>query len=186
MYLTRFVFYSENVGLKSERPSAEHIKSILLSCSRYTFASGISGALIFNESWFVQVMEGERGLTTRSMLSLVQDPRHRAPVLIRAASVDERRFPGWTVGYAGHSEAIDALYLRHGIVSGFHPVGMTADSVENLLADMASLNSPFVLRSRPATPVAASPAPLHPSPAGERGEIIRVRPTLPGKPGLAG
>jgi Sensors of blue-light using FAD. len=178
MLLYRYVFYSENSGLPGGRAGAEQVKDILLACSRNTLASGLSGALVFNERYFVQIMEGDRALASRTILSVVSDPRHRNAVLVRAYPVGERRFLGWTVGYAGHTEAIDALYMRHGVMAGLDPTRMNAESIENLVADLVEVKSPFIVRKKG---IGSEPAP----PAGRpeiQGEVIRVRAAMPLKP----
>ncbi|MBH0238303.1 BLUF domain-containing protein [Methylobrevis albus] len=173
MYLFRMSFYSDNNMGAGERPIASEIKAILAACSRYTLASGITGALVFNERYFVQVMEGERSLLSRTVWSIASDARQKNMVLLSAAPINERLFLGWSVGYAGHSEQADALYLRHAIMGALDPSRMTAESVENLVAEFVTGENPFVISSRHA---AAAPPP---KPAPRAGETIKVRPAPP-------
>ncbi|SON54471.1 Sensors of blue-light using FAD [Hartmannibacter diazotrophicus] len=175
MYLTRFTFYSENAVKNSNISSADHIKNILVTCSRNTLASGLSGALIFNDRHFVQVMEGERSMLTRSVLNIIKDERSRDVVLVKAAPISVRRFPGWTVGYAGHTEKLDAIYLKHGVTAGLDPTRMSATSIEDLIADMMTVKSPFILRNKGGSPHPAPPQPASTEPQ----EVIHIKANVP-------
>lgn len=172
MYLFRLSFYSDNNMGGGERPVSGEIKAILAACNRYTLASGITGALVFNERYFVQVMEGERSLLSRTLWSVASDPRQKNMVLLSAAPVNERLFLGWSVGYAGHSEYADALYLRHAIIGALDPTRMTAESVENLVAEFVAGENPFVVSSRKV----AAPQPA--AAVRAAAETIKVRPMV--------
>jgi hypothetical protein len=64
---------------------------------------GVTGALVFTEKQFAQYLEGpEEGVRTL-MESIRRDPRHSDIKMIFDKPLQGRRFPTWTMAYAGPS-----------------------------------------------------------------------------------
>ncbi|MHC2087717.1 BLUF domain-containing protein [Methylobacterium sp. CM6244] len=57
--MSQFVFYSRNLVKLTGGSMRDMVRDILASCNRYDHASGMTGALVFNEDFFLQAMEGE-------------------------------------------------------------------------------------------------------------------------------
>lgn len=154
MPLSQIVFYSHNLlTLQDGGAMRDMVRDILASCSRYDRASGFTGALIFNEKFFLQAMEGERGALSDQLWTVAADSRHNGMVLISARTIERRDFRGWTVGYGGHSEILDALYLEYGAKAVLDPTGMSLSGVIGLLRALTEVEGQhFVQRSRPTAP----------------------------------
>jgi hypothetical protein len=135
MYLHRIVFYSKNNIVSAGVSMKELTKDILDSCARYDRHSTLTGALLFNEEYFVQVMEGHRDQISEKMWSLAEDRRHSSMVILGSGRVDRRKFLTWSVGFAGHSEEIDALYLQFCASRTLDPTTMAAECVVNLMSE---------------------------------------------------
>ena len=64
---------------------------------------GITGALVFTERHFAQNLEGPEETVEQLMSNIRRDWRHRDVQLVYREPVLERRFPTWSMAYAGPS-----------------------------------------------------------------------------------
>lgn len=150
MPLSQIVFYSRNLVKLTGGSMRDMVRDILASCNRYDHASGITGALVFNEDFFLQAMEGETATISEQLWNLAADSRHSGMVLVSAVPVQQRALRGWMVGYAGRSEALNALYLQYGPTAKFDPTEMSVGGIIALLRSFTDLDANhFVQRSGP-------------------------------------
>jgi len=156
MPLSQIVFYSHNLLTLHGGTLRDMVRDILASCNRYDRASGFTGALVFNEKFFLQAMEGDAVTLSDQLWTLAADSRHSGMVLIAARAIEQRDFRGWTVGYAGHSDPLDTLYLRYGPKPKLDPTQMSLAGAVGLLRAFAEVDgNHFVQRSGAAAPAAA-------------------------------
>lgn len=158
MLLSRVIFFAKNNLQADGTRIVDLVKAILNACTSYDAASGLSGALAFNNRYFLQVMEGDRELVTRQFLKTGIDPRVAGVTLAGFDEVPNRAFTGWTVAYVGSSnEEFDRLVMQHSVASHLDPSHMTGDAILGLLAGISRLDSPYVQRSAAAAKPAATP-----------------------------
>ena len=62
-------------------------------------ARGISGALVYVDRIFFQILEGEREAVRSVVESIRADSRHSEMKVFRESDVDERIFPDWRMAY---------------------------------------------------------------------------------------
>ena len=67
----------------------------------------VTGALLFSGGHFAQWLEGSRESVEGLMDSIGRDPRHTDIVILEAGPAAARRFPDWTLAYAGRSTFVD-------------------------------------------------------------------------------
>lgn len=129
MSLTRLLYFSENQMNAAGATRLADLRGILASSDRNNKAAGITGALVFDDQWFLQALEGERAQVWRTLRRIEDDERHANVVVIDARQVEARLFGNWWMGVATRTEQtapIFAPYLRDGLL---HPQDMTADAV---------------------------------------------------------
>ncbi|MDB5689423.1 MAG: blue light sensor protein [Sphingomonas bacterium] len=63
----------------------------------------VTGCLIFGGGRFAQVLEGAELAVEDIMASISRDARHTDVTILERGIVAERRFAGWSLGYAGPS-----------------------------------------------------------------------------------
>jgi hypothetical protein len=68
---------------------------------------GVTGALLFTEVHFAQVLEGAPDAVEELMKSIEADPRHKDVTVLEHSAIDERRFPRWAMAYSGPSIYLD-------------------------------------------------------------------------------
>jgi Sensors of blue-light using FAD len=73
--------------------------SLLLQARNRNERLEITGMLLYAESRFVQVLEGEETTVLSLYKDICDDPRHINVTTIAENSIDKRMFPDWTMGY---------------------------------------------------------------------------------------
>ncbi len=136
MYLSHLIYYSK-IALDHEGRSAfKEIKGILKKASEYNAAHGITGGLLFNQTYFAQIIEGDRKKVTDTFCRIAKDPRHEELVLLEVRPITRRRFNTWNMGFAGNSDVAQKLYVKYGSSEEFNPSKMTADSLLGFLEEV--------------------------------------------------
>ena len=136
MYLSRMIYYSRNAITPGHQSAFKEIKQILKKSVEYNKTANVSGALLFNQNYFAQVLEGDRKAITQTFCRISQDPRHSDVVILEAKPVDERIFLDWSMAFAGHSDVADDLYRRFSTHSSFEPSKMTADALLHFICEL--------------------------------------------------
>lgn len=70
-------------------------------------ALGVTGALMASSYTFAQILEGSAQAIDVLMASILRDPRHREVKIVSLESGIMRKFPAWTMAFAGHAHYID-------------------------------------------------------------------------------
>ena len=104
MSLFRLVYAS--TSLLSDKPdlAREQIEQILLVSRRNNEAAEITGALLFSDTNFSQVLEGPRAEVERLYETLNHDPRHKDLLLLLSEPLAARQFPDWSMAYIGPNQ----------------------------------------------------------------------------------
>lgn len=140
MYLSRLIYYSKNKVINNVDQSAfKQIKSILDQSYQNNKNRGITGALLFNQTYFAQVLEGDRKSITQTFCHISKDRRHDDIVLLSTTPITERIFKDWTMAFAGKSDSAQDLYIRYGITQDFNPRKMTAESLLEFICELIKL-----------------------------------------------
>jgi hypothetical protein len=95
----------------------------------------VTGALIFAESHFAQMLEGPQAAVEELMASIRRDPRHRNVRVLREGPVPERRFTRWSLAYYGPSTLLGDLFADSG------DSGETADRITAVMARLAAFDN---------------------------------------------
>lgn len=64
---------------------------------------GLTGALLFTGTHFLQALEGPPGALALMRATIAEDLRHTELVTLDEGTIQERRFAGWSLAYAGGS-----------------------------------------------------------------------------------
>lgn len=170
MYLFRLVYYSRNAIKDLGRPVAPEMKEIMKVSNLNNPPAGITGALVFSDHYFAQILEGDRKSVTNTFCRIATDERHNEIVILDAQPVENRLFDGWAMAYAGHSPDIDRIYLKYSTTIGFAPSKMTSDSLCNLICDLVRTESRIAMtplvedEGRPAKAEATAKKAVQPMP----------------------
>ncbi|GIQ77839.1 BLUF domain-containing protein [Bradyrhizobium sp. RD5-C2] len=95
------IYVSRSTGNLRDSSASEIIRSILAQSRAKNAWLGVTGALLFSEGYFCQVLEGERAAVEEIFSAIESDPRHRDITLLTFRPATPRRFPDWSMAYAG-------------------------------------------------------------------------------------
>lgn len=147
MYLSRLVYYSRIVLEAGDRGAFKEIKKILGDTAQHNQEVGITGALLFNQTYFAQALEGDRKAVTKTFRDMMADSRHQDVVILEARPIEKRRFLAWNMGFAGKSDFAMQLYVKYGASEAFNPAKMTAESllgfIEEIITEEDALGKMF-------------------------------------------
>ena len=107
--LHRLVYCSESRLPGSVADLQGEIDQILAVARRNNQADGISGALLFSENWFAQVLEGPVAAIERTFERIQCDPRHADVTVLELSPARGRRFGDWSMAYAGGPSTLGGL-----------------------------------------------------------------------------
>ena len=148
MYLFRLIYYSRNAIPDSEAPQRAELKGIIEACRRNNPPLGVTGALLFNQTYFAQVLEGDRKAVTETFCRIANDPRHTDLVILEARPIERRRFADWSMGFVS-SAAAEEVHRRYCISSQFNPAKMTADSLLGFMEELSEASPQTVRQLTP-------------------------------------
>lgn len=162
MYLSRLIYYSRIILEAGDRGAFKEIKKILGDTAQHNEQAGITGGLLFNQTYFAQALEGDRKAVTETFTSMMADNRHQDVVILEARPIEKRRFLTWNMGFAGKSDFAKQLYVKYGSAETFNPAKMTADSllgfIEEIITEEDALGKLFGTKpnTEPKAPVYAA------------------------------
>ncbi|MEI7607220.1 MAG: BLUF domain-containing protein [Rhodospirillaceae bacterium] len=132
MTLVRLIYCSTPKGIGDA-----DIADILEKSRTNNALDGITGVLVYNGTHFLQCLEGGRLTVTRRFAAIAADPRHKDVELLQVTVIPERRFPGWTMAYVGHTD-IDQDIVTSYSPGPFEPQNMPfPDAIVDMLWRLA-------------------------------------------------
>ena len=125
MQLYRLVYYSE----VAENLTLQDVKSIAEKASIKNATLLISGALLYCEGKFLQVLEGGIRPVNKLFDTILQDKRHKNVNLIYFSRVSKREFEGWNMSLAFFPTSRDFFpeYIRYSGDSSFDPMSLDGE-----------------------------------------------------------
>lgn len=128
MYLVRLVY----VSTKSSNWQPGDIDNILKSSTKNNSKSDISGALFFNDEYFLQCLEGSRTAVNERFMAIQSDPRHERVTLLKYEETDAREFGKWEMLFIpGKSLSFDNI-KRFSTSSELNPYNMSGAAALSL------------------------------------------------------
>ena len=97
--------------------AADSINDIVTAARINNPKHGITGALLFDDVFFAQMLEGPKQAVEMSFQSIGRDPRHRNVTVLSFETATCRRFAEWSMAYAGASRAQSPAIWSEAIMS---------------------------------------------------------------------
>lgn len=136
----QLVYYSRNVVLGNDRAMLTNLREIVSASQRNNSRDGITGFLIFDKTWFIQILEGDQSQVSTTYTRIARDPRHTTATIMDARNVQGRSFPNWTMGGAMRTPEVEEVYLQHGIGSAIEPARLKSAQIINLALDLQAFD----------------------------------------------
>ena len=83
----------------TELMTVTELEEILSDARVGNKARNITGALIYVDGVFFQILEGDKAVVRKLMASIARDSRHKFVKVFYDAEVDERVFESWSMAY---------------------------------------------------------------------------------------
>ncbi|MBX9930182.1 MAG: BLUF domain-containing protein [Methylobacterium sp.] len=132
----QLVYYSRNTVPGGDRAMLTNLREIVSVSQRNNSRDGVTGFLIFDKTWFIQVLEGERSQVTETYARIGRDTRHSSATIMNVRDVPNRLFPNWTMGGAMRTPEVQEVYLQHGIGGAIDPARLKSEQILRLALDL--------------------------------------------------
>jgi hypothetical protein len=101
--LHALVYVSRSRLQPGESAFAASMNAILTAARANNDRNGVTGALLFDEVYFAQMLEGPEGAVTSTFERIRGDRRHTDVTMLSFDRASARRLSEWTMAYAGAS-----------------------------------------------------------------------------------
>lgn len=135
--LARLIYHSENYLGAPDGKMLTELNAIMDASNCNNERENITGALLFDTLWFIQILEGEREAISATLRRIMSDQRHDMVTVMEARPVRERLFGNWWMGLAMLRGDNSVLFERHGIGPRLDPRQMTGEQAVGLARDLA-------------------------------------------------
>jgi hypothetical protein len=122
------------------------LKNILGVAKARNAEAGVTGALLFNEERFVQILEGEKAEVEAIFGSIKRDRRHSAVTVLATQEKPIRHFGAWSMAFVGRSPQARAYYWYFTHRKGFEWARMDNDTLSQLMLEMMNLDNASFLQ----------------------------------------
>jgi len=109
MSLYRLAYMSEIKG----KINKDDLRQILSSSVTNNTRDGVTGALLFNQSTFLQILEGRRPTINKTYRRITQDGRHRPAELIGLEPAKERLFSKWSMALINDEQITREILIKY-------------------------------------------------------------------------
>ena len=134
--MKQLVYYSKIKKLPYNESALLTLRQILNVSRRNNAVDKVTGFLIMDTDWFVQVLEGEGSVVKRTFERINRDSRHTDAVIIGIKDVKQRCFGEWSMGARRRSPEVEEIYLLNGIGTIMTPSKLKAEQVVKLSEDL--------------------------------------------------
>jgi hypothetical protein len=107
--------------------TAAELEEILVDARDGNVKHDITGALVYVDGVFIQILEGDRDDVNRLLANIADDPRHRSLKVFYEAAVEQRAFASWRMAYVAATR--EQMLAWAGLPA--------ATTIDELLADIS-------------------------------------------------
>ncbi len=79
--------------------TAAQLLAILQQCYNHNSLNNVTGLLLYGNGTFLQALEGEDDVVGGLYDRIARDERHSAVTCLSRETIEERRYPGWTMEF---------------------------------------------------------------------------------------
>ena len=151
MMLIRLTYFSRNRLADWYDSKDCGIAEILATSVANNLRDCITGALICDDRWFVQALEGGESKVSAAFERILRDQRHRDVSLVTMQAVAERRFPNFAMVCVFRDEDNSDLFRHYCEDEQFDPRQMRADRLSDLIeavVDRGATGGPAWMKKR--------------------------------------
>ena len=96
-----------------------NIYSMLSRAREYNTEHGITGCLLYHNSKFLQLLEGEEEKIESLFQKISKDSRHHQVEIIEQGILDSRLFNEWSMAFHDYGQNGQSAYIKMGQIDSF-------------------------------------------------------------------
>lgn len=135
MYLTRLIYASK----VSDKFKIDEIGKILEVAKINNAQINVTGALIYNHKYFLQVLEGGRENVNKIYHKILKDPRHSDPIILSYENINSRLFENWNMKIFLENSLNRSINLKYSSGDKFDPLNLSGVSAVKLLEEVSRI-----------------------------------------------
>ena len=112
-------------------------RKILLTAQTKNNEASVSGMLVFNQKYFLQVLEGDRSVLNALYNKIAKDPRHHSLEILGIEEIATRDYGTWSMGYAAPTTLNRSLFMKYGSTADFNPYKMGVSASLAMMKELA-------------------------------------------------
>jgi hypothetical protein len=124
----RLVYFSVNRLPREPAAAKEQIRLILEASRRNNVTVNVTGALMFSNGHFAQVLEGPQESVEATFERIQHDERHGSVTILQFCPIEQRTFANWSMAYLG-SEGGGGDFGQIAVESEFQPSALSGDEL---------------------------------------------------------
>ena len=133
--LYRLAYFSRNNIVGSPELMGAEVQQILRVSRQNNLRVHVTGALLFNNTCFAQVLEGPLSAVEQTFERIQRDTRHTDVTVLELELATAREFPAWSMAFAGcieeHRGSFSSL-----TEAGIQRAGAAAEGLFSLLHNL--------------------------------------------------
>jgi hypothetical protein len=137
MLMMRLIYFSRHRLDQWYDDKGRDIAEILAISVANNQRDGVTGALIVDNHWFVQALEGAESAVSATFERILRDQRHRDVSLVTMEAIPERRYPGLAMACFRRSQDNNDLFRHYGEDNRFDPRQIRRDRLSDLIDAVA-------------------------------------------------
>lgn len=134
--IVQLAYFSRNTVMADDAVLRLSLEDILARARRNNLRDGITGYLLFNRRWFVQILEGTPEAIASAMQRIEEDPHHTDLTPINQRTIRARSFPEWSMGGAFITSENERIFAKHGFSEDTDPAELTPPGLIALAMDL--------------------------------------------------
>ena len=133
--LYRLIYASE----AADDLTPDSVQALLDNARRRNRLRDISGMLVFDSRYFLQVIEGGREAVSLLLGTLCADTRHTDVRLLELDEITQRAFADWSMEFVPAAAINKTVLLRNGVSSHFDPHSLSKAGALHVLTEMRAV-----------------------------------------------
>jgi len=120
------------------------VQKILEAARSNNPVKGITGALCYDDTYFLQCIEGPRTAINQLYKSILADMRSTHATLLEYSDIHERIFESWSMAYVKADELTEQIVMKYGADKSFNPFDMNGEQALGFMVNLAREKDRFL------------------------------------------
>lgn len=120
------------------------VQDILETARTHNPEKGITGALSYDDTYFLQCIEGPRKAINHLYKTILDDDRTADATLLEYSDIHKRIFGDWSMAYVKADEFTEQIVMKYGADKRFNPYDMNGEQALGFMVNLAREKNRFL------------------------------------------